>query len=71
MHGPSDQVTSSAGRSSAGSGTGWAREIPFGPSPHHRYVDAQIDAQDAKDRRELIEQKAREQALLKAAETKR
>jgi hypothetical protein len=37
---------------------------------HQRYVDAQLDAQDAKDRRELIEQKAREQALLKAAERK-
>jgi hypothetical protein len=50
------------------SGTGWAREIPLGPPPHQRYVDAQLDAQDVKDRRELIEQKAREQALLKAAE---
>jgi hypothetical protein len=28
---------------------------------HQRYVDQQIDAQDAKDRRELIEKKAREQ----------
>jgi hypothetical protein len=36
-----------------GSGTGWAREIPLGPSIHQRYVDAQIDAQDAKDRAEL------------------
>jgi len=35
-----------------------------------RYVDAQLDAQDAKDRQELIEKKAREQALLKLAEGK-
>jgi len=33
-----------------GGGTGWAREIPLGPSPHQRYVDAQLDAQDARDR---------------------
>src|SRR5262249_13372855 len=53
-----------------GSGTGWAREIPLGPPAGIRYVDQQLDAQDAKDRRELIEQKVREQALLKAAEPK-
>jgi hypothetical protein len=35
-----------------------------------RYVDAQLDAQDAKDRQEPIEKKAREQALLKLAEGK-
>jgi hypothetical protein len=46
------------------------RKIPLGPSMHRRYVEAQLDAQDAKDRRELIEQKAREQALFNAAEPK-
>jgi hypothetical protein len=72
MHGPADQVTASSPRGgSAGDGTGWARSIPLGPPPGLRYVDAQIDAQDRKDRRELIEQKAREQALLKAADSKR
>src|SRR5215471_8642423 len=30
-------------RPSAGDGTGWAREIPLGPSVHQRYVDQQID----------------------------
>jgi hypothetical protein len=43
-----------------GSGTGWAHETPIGPPPGLRYVDAQLDAQDAKDRQELIEKKARE-----------
>ena len=62
----SQQVSNVRGANVAGSGTGWAREIPLGPSMHQRYVDAQLDAQDAKDRRELIEQKAREQAALKA-----
>jgi len=62
----SQQMSNVRGANVAGSGTGWTREIPLGPSMHQRYVDAQLDAQDAKDRRELIEQKAREQAALKA-----
>jgi len=44
-----------------GSGTGWAREIPLRPSHHQRYVDAQLDAQDAKDRVELAERLAKSQ----------
>jgi len=36
-------------------------------SPHQRYVDAQLDAQDAKDRQQLIMEKANEQATLKVA----
>jgi hypothetical protein len=62
----SQQMSNVRDTNVAGSGTGWAHEIPLGPSVHQRYVDAQLDAQDAKDRRELIEQKAREQAALKA-----
>jgi len=49
----SQQVSNVRGTNVAGSGTGWAREIPLGPSMHQRYVDAQLDAQDAKDRAEL------------------
>ena len=66
---PSSQQPASP-RPSAGDGTGWAREIPIGPPPGLRYVDQQLDAQDQKDRQELIEKKAREQALLKLAEGK-
>jgi hypothetical protein len=44
-------------RKRTGSGTGWSRE--------QRYVDAQLDAQDAKDRQQLIMEKANEQAMLK------
>jgi hypothetical protein len=51
------------GGGGAGDGTGWAREIPFGPSPHQRYVDAQLDAQDARDRAERIEQDRRLKAM--------
>jgi hypothetical protein len=62
--------TGGGGPAASGSGTGWAHETPIGPPPGLRYVDAQLDAQDAKDRQELIEKKAREQALLKLAEGK-
>jgi hypothetical protein len=41
-----------------GSGTGWSRETPLGPSPHQRYVDAQLDAADARDKAERIKQEA-------------
>jgi hypothetical protein len=69
---PTNQQSSGGGGSAnvPGSGTGWAREIPIGPPPSLRYVDAQLDAQDAKDRQELIEKKAREQAMQKLAEGK-
>jgi hypothetical protein len=55
-------------RSSAGDGSGWAREIPLGPSVHQRYVDQQIDAQDDRDRAERIRQDARLQAMEKVTE---
>ena len=56
---PGSQQASSAGPANvAGSGTGWAREIPLGPSLHQRYVDQQIDAQDQRDRADLIRQHA-------------
>jgi hypothetical protein len=54
---PSSQQASSAGPS-AGDGKGWAREIPLGPPAGIRYVDQQIDAQDAKDRAERSQQQA-------------
>ena len=66
----SQQVTGSGGGPAnvPGSGTGWAREIPLGPSPHQRYVDQQIDAQDAKDRAELIGQHAQLEGMEKLSE---
>ena len=67
---PSSQPTGGGQANVPGSGTGWAHETPIGPPPGLRYVDAQLDAQDAKDRQELVEKKAREQALLKLAEQK-
>ena len=51
-----------------GSGTGWAHETPIGPPPGLRYVDAQLDAQDAKDRAELIRQDAQLRTMEKMME---
>jgi hypothetical protein len=53
---PTNQQSSGGGGSAnvPGSGTGWAHETPIGPPPGIRYVDAQLDAQDAKDRAELV-----------------
>jgi hypothetical protein len=51
--------------------SGWVDAAPIGPPPGIRYVDAQLDAQDAKDRAELIERDARLKAMEKLAEPKR
>jgi hypothetical protein len=66
----SQQVTGSGGGPAnvPGSGTGWAREIPLGPSMHQRYVDQQFDAQDAKDRQERLQQAAQTETARKFAE---
>jgi hypothetical protein len=63
-----DSPQSASPRPSAGDGTGWAREIPLGPPPGLRYVDQQLDAQDAKDRAELIRQHAQLEAAEKVTE---
>jgi len=39
-----------------GGGTGWVNPSPLSPPPGINYVDAQLDAQDAKDRQERIQQ---------------
>ena len=49
-----------------GSNTGWSREIPLGPPPGLRYVDAQLDAQDRRD----LDEKIMQEALMKAGEPK-
>jgi hypothetical protein len=65
--GPPGQIAGAAGggaRIPAGGGSGWARDIPLGPSMHQRYVDAQFDAQDARDRAaKIAEDKALRDAL--------
>jgi hypothetical protein len=54
-----------------GTQSGWIEPRPFGPQPGINHVDRLVDAQDARDRAELIAQEARTAAMLKAiAETK-
>jgi hypothetical protein len=62
MRSPGDQVTGASRGSAPGGGTGWVDPVPLGPSPHARYVDAQIDAQDRKDRQERVQQAAQSEA---------
>jgi hypothetical protein len=50
--GTSGQVTAVRGSLTPG----WAREIPLSPPPGQRYINQQMDAQDAKDRAERIAQ---------------
>jgi hypothetical protein len=45
---------------------GWRPETPFGPQPGINHVDRLVDAQDAKDRAELIAEHARMAAMKKA-----
>jgi hypothetical protein len=60
-------VRSGGGGNVPGGGTGWSREIPIGPSMHQRYVDAQLDAADARDKAERVREH-RLEALAKLAE---
>jgi hypothetical protein len=50
----------------AGSGTGWAHEIPLGPPPGVAVCDRLMDARDAGDKAERIAQEAQVQAVRKA-----
>jgi hypothetical protein len=61
MAGASGQVTrTSSNPGLPGSNTtGWVDARPLGPPPGIRYVDQQLDAQDAKDRADRIAQEAR------------
>jgi hypothetical protein len=46
-------------RPGAGDGTGWSRSIPLSPPPGVAQADRLMDAQDARDRAELIEREAK------------
>jgi hypothetical protein len=66
---PSSQQSTGGGPANVpGSGTGWAHETPIGPPPGVAQADRLMDAQDAKDRAELIEREARFKAVEKLAE---
>src|SRR5262249_11177721 len=53
-----------------GGGTGWQAPIPLSPPPGVAQADRLMDAQDARDRAELIEREARLKAMEKLAEGK-
>jgi hypothetical protein len=53
-----------------GSGTGWGHSTPLGPPPGVAQADRLMDAQDQKDRAELVEREARFKAMEKLAEQK-
>jgi hypothetical protein len=53
-----------------GSGTGWTHEIPLSPPPGVQQSDKLVDAQDARDRAELIKRDAQLRAMEKLAEGK-
>jgi hypothetical protein len=66
---PRSQQTAGGGGAAnvPGSGTGWAHETPLGPPPGVAQADRLMDAQDVKDRAELIEREAKLQATEKLA----
>jgi hypothetical protein len=68
--GPTGMIPRSTGGGPAasGSGTGWGHSTPLAPPPGLRYVDAQLDAQDAKDKAERIRQEASAETARKFAE---
>ena len=53
-----------------GSGTNWGHATPLGPPPGVAQADRLMDAQDAKDRAELVEREAKLRAMEKMAEGK-
>jgi hypothetical protein len=66
---PSSQPSGGGGPANVpGSGTGWAHETPLGPPPGVAQADRLMDAQDQRDRAELIEREARFRAMEKLSE---
>jgi hypothetical protein len=63
-----EQPSNVRGGNVAGSGTGWVHETPLGPPPGIRYVDQQLDAQDARDRAERLQQAAQIETARRFAE---
>jgi hypothetical protein len=69
---PNSQQSAGGGAANVpGSSTGWAHEIPLSPPPGVKDADKLMDAQDAKDRAELVEREAKFMVMQKLAEAKR
>jgi hypothetical protein len=60
--------TGGGGPAASGSGTGWGHSTPLGPPPGVTQADRLMDAQDARDRAELVEREAKLQAAQKVTE---
>jgi hypothetical protein len=56
------KVSSNAGLPGTVNTHGWRDATPLGPQPHIQHVDRLMDAQDRKDRADLIQQEARRRA---------
>jgi hypothetical protein len=61
-------VTTGRSANVPGGGTGWAHSAPLGPPPGVAQADRLMDAQDAKDRAELIREEAQRRAMQKLAD---
>jgi len=57
-------------RPSAGDGTGWGHSTPLGPPPGVAQADRLMDEADRRDRIELAERLAKQEAMQKLAEGK-
>jgi len=66
----SQQLTGVHPGGAPGGGTGWVAPMPLRPPPGVAQADRLMDAQDAKDRAELIEREAKFKAMQKLAEGK-
>jgi hypothetical protein len=62
------QQPSGAGGAVPVNKSGWRDATPIGPPPGIRYVDAQLDAADARDRIELAQRIAAHEAAMRAAQ---
>jgi hypothetical protein len=63
-----EQPSNVRGDNVAGSGSGWAHETPLGPPPGIQWVDRQLDAQDARDKAERLQQAAQTETARRFAE---
>jgi hypothetical protein len=70
VSGTVSSVHPNAGLAGSHRGTGWREATPLRPPPGVAAADRLMDAQDARDRAELIMQEARRLAMQKVAELK-
>ena len=67
---PSSQQVSNVRGAGGGRGSGWSEPSPLSNPPGVNWADRLMDAQDARDRAELVEREAKFKAMQKLAEGK-